>query len=328
MVPDLEALGSLHFGNVYEDDSLEGMAARVLGEAPERFVLVGFSMGGFVARVLTLMAPERVTGVAFVASSARGYSDEERARRESGYRPGDRPPRAAGAVSNAMGLHPDRDTDPVLLDRLRGMQRRLGPEVRKRQAALVRPRRLRRPRTHCLPVPGRGLPPGPPAHLRRNRTHGAGAAELELQHPRRLRPHGPAGKAARAVGAAGCVDQSGAGEPRRPPEQERGCGRRTSFRRTPSKRKEVLRLRLCGARSGATGWRWLATPPRQDARRRRRSAPPRRPRPPATRSTNDTMRARLGLAAVVDDVHPLAPPRARCRCRRGRGTRSRGRPVW
>ncbi|MDB5489476.1 MAG: alpha/beta hydrolase, partial [Reyranella sp.] len=92
MVPDLEVLGTPHFGNVYEDDSLEGMARRVLAEAPERFVLVGFSMGGFVARVLALMAPERVSGVAFVASSARGYSDEERARRQSGYRPGDRPP--------------------------------------------------------------------------------------------------------------------------------------------------------------------------------------------------------------------------------------------
>jgi pimeloyl-ACP methyl ester carboxylesterase len=138
MVPDLEALGPLHYGNVYEDDSLEGMARRVLAIAPERFVLVGFSMGGFVARVLTVMAPERVKGVAFVASWARGYSDEETARRKAGYRPGDRPPRAAGAVSTAMGLHPDREKDPVLLDRLRGMQRRLGPEVRKRQAALVR----------------------------------------------------------------------------------------------------------------------------------------------------------------------------------------------
>lgn len=138
MVPDLEALGTIHHGNVYEDDTLEGMARRVLDVAPERFVLIGFSMGGFVARVLTLMAPERVTGVAFVASSARGYSDEETARRKAGYRPGDRPPRAAGAVSAAMGLHPDREKDPALLDRLRGMQRRLGPEVRKRQAALVR----------------------------------------------------------------------------------------------------------------------------------------------------------------------------------------------
>jgi pimeloyl-ACP methyl ester carboxylesterase len=138
MVPDLEALGSVHYGNVYEDSSLEGMAARVLSEAPQRFVLVGFSMGGFVARVLTLMAPQRVTGVAFIASSARGYSEEERARRQAGHRPGDRPPRTPGAVSTAMSLHPDRERDPVLLARLRAMQRQLGPEVRKRQAAIVR----------------------------------------------------------------------------------------------------------------------------------------------------------------------------------------------
>ena len=45
---------------------------------------------------------------------------------------------AAGADATARGLHPDREKDPVLLDRLRGMQRRLGREVRKRQAALVR----------------------------------------------------------------------------------------------------------------------------------------------------------------------------------------------
>ena len=138
MVPALEPLGQLHYGNVYEDDTLDGMARRVLAGAPERFVLVGFSMGGFVARVLALMAPERVSGVAFVASSARGYSDEETARRQAGHRPGDRPPRAAGAATTAMSLHPDRERDPTLLDRLRGMQRRLGPEVRKRQAALVR----------------------------------------------------------------------------------------------------------------------------------------------------------------------------------------------
>ena len=138
MVPGLAALGTIHHGNVYEDSTLEGMARRVLDGSPERFVLVGFSMGGFVSRVLTLMAPERVTGVAFIASSARGYSTEETERRKAGYRPGDRPPRAAGEVTTARGLHPDRENDPVLLERLRAMQRRLGREVRARQAALVR----------------------------------------------------------------------------------------------------------------------------------------------------------------------------------------------
>lgn len=134
MVPDLEKIGHLHYGNVYADDTLEGMAQRVLDEAPDRFVLVGFSMGGFVARVLTLMAPERVAGVALVATSAREYTMEERERRKQGFLPGNRPK----ANGNALGLHPDRERDPVLLDRLRGMQRRLGPEVRARQSSLIR----------------------------------------------------------------------------------------------------------------------------------------------------------------------------------------------
>ena len=136
MAGDLGRLGTIHYGNVYQDDTLEGMAERVLAESPERFVLVGFSMGGFVARVLTLMAPQRVAGVVFIASSAREYTPAERARRLQGNLPGDRPRRANPGV--ALGLHPDRERDPVLLARLRAMQRRLGPEVRARQSALVR----------------------------------------------------------------------------------------------------------------------------------------------------------------------------------------------
>ncbi len=135
MVADLQKLGALHYGNVYEDSTLESMARRVLDSSPERFVLIGFSMGGFVARVLCLVAPERVSGVAFVASSARGYSEKETERRKKGYGPGGRPPRA---TSGAPGLHPDRENDPVLIARLRGMQQRLGREVRAHQAALVR----------------------------------------------------------------------------------------------------------------------------------------------------------------------------------------------
>ena len=81
------------------------------------------------------MAPERVTGVAFIASSAREYTPAERERRIRGNLPGDRPKRTNGV---AAGLHPDRERDPVLLERLRGMQRRLGSNVRARQSALVR----------------------------------------------------------------------------------------------------------------------------------------------------------------------------------------------
>ena len=207
MVPGLEQLGRLHYGNVYEDDTLEGMARRVLAEAPGRFVLVGFSMGGFVARVLTLMAPERVSGVAFVASSARGYTDEEVERRKAGFRPGDRPPRASDSPTTALGLHPDRETDPVLLDRLRGMQRRLGREVRGAPGGAGAARRLRRPRADRLPVPGGRLPPGPAEDPGRDRAHGAVPCGRPLRRPRRVRPHGAPRTAERIDGTAGRMDR-------------------------------------------------------------------------------------------------------------------------
>ncbi len=136
MADDLHALGRLHHGNVYDDDSLDGMARRVLRDAPERFVLVGFSMGGFVARTLALMAPERVSGVAFVASSARGYSANENSDKQAKFTV--RRSRSDNAPSLSRALHPDRERDPVLLERLRAMSRRLGNDVLARQLALVR----------------------------------------------------------------------------------------------------------------------------------------------------------------------------------------------
>lgn len=44
------------------DDDLGAMAGRLLGEAPERFVLAGLSMGGMVAMEVLARAPERVAG--------------------------------------------------------------------------------------------------------------------------------------------------------------------------------------------------------------------------------------------------------------------------
>ena len=139
MRSELAALGRPWFGNVYEDDTLEGMARRVLAEAPPTFILIGFSMGGFVARVAALMAPERVRGIVFIATSARGSTPEEeayKARRLAALvKSGRRAPRPE---ATARALHPDRERDPVLLERLRAMSRRLGREVRARQLAVIR----------------------------------------------------------------------------------------------------------------------------------------------------------------------------------------------
>ncbi len=57
--------------DVSKDNSIEGMARRLLESSPERFALAGLSMGGYVALEVMRHAPERVEKLALLDTSAR-----------------------------------------------------------------------------------------------------------------------------------------------------------------------------------------------------------------------------------------------------------------
>ncbi len=140
LAPLLAPLGPVHHGDLFQDGTLPAMAARVLAGAPDRFVLVGFSMGGFVAREVARMAPGRVRALVLVATSARGDSAAQQARRQAvAGRPADQAFRGMSRAAIARGLHPGRAGDAALVDRLRAMGDRLGAEVFLRQTLLPRP---------------------------------------------------------------------------------------------------------------------------------------------------------------------------------------------
>lgn len=63
------------------DGELGAMAARVLREAPARFVLAGFSMGGMAAIMAAAAAPERVAGLALIDTHAEPETAARKARR-------------------------------------------------------------------------------------------------------------------------------------------------------------------------------------------------------------------------------------------------------
>ncbi|WP_038015655.1 alpha/beta fold hydrolase [Thalassobaculum salexigens] len=133
-----DRLRLLH-GDVYSDTSIAGMARRVLRDAPDRFALLGFSMGGFVAREIALSAPERVDALILIGTSARATSDAEHGRKEAilsqlaetGFK-------GMSRKALARGIHPDHPDREALVARLRAMGAELGGEVMARQLQATR----------------------------------------------------------------------------------------------------------------------------------------------------------------------------------------------
>lgn len=64
------------------DDDMDAIATRILAHAPERFALAGLSMGGYIAFAMLRQAPERITRLALLDTSARPDTPEQSAARE------------------------------------------------------------------------------------------------------------------------------------------------------------------------------------------------------------------------------------------------------
>lgn len=135
----LGKFGPVTHADLRHDSSIEAMASRALADAPSHFILVGFSMGGYVAREIARLAPERVRALVLIATSTRADTPSLRQSRGTVGK-------AAASVSFsglsktaiATSLHPKEAANEALIERVRAMGVRLGGEVFRRQSAIVR----------------------------------------------------------------------------------------------------------------------------------------------------------------------------------------------
>ena len=120
------------------DDSIRGMASRLLAAAPERFALAGLSMGGYVAQEVIRQAPNRVTRLALLDTSARADTPEQTKRRRDLMDLAGRG-RFRGVTPQLMPLlvHPDRLDDETLTGAIMAMAETVGPEAFLRQQAAI-----------------------------------------------------------------------------------------------------------------------------------------------------------------------------------------------
>lgn len=73
----LAELAEITIGDITQHDTMSSIAEALLDVAPERFALAGLSMGGYVAFEIMRRAPERVTKLALLDTSARADTKEK-----------------------------------------------------------------------------------------------------------------------------------------------------------------------------------------------------------------------------------------------------------
>ncbi len=136
--PELAACGSIHHVDISRGASIAEMAELAINDIPETFVLIGFSLGGYVAREIARRVPERIEALVLVATSGRADTPAQTRRKTLAVQLIGTPFKGMSAAAVAPSVHPDRKSDSALIERLRQMGVRLGGDTFRRQSSLSR----------------------------------------------------------------------------------------------------------------------------------------------------------------------------------------------
>lgn len=150
LAPDYDVLLADHG----RDDTIAGMARRLLAAAPERFHLISHAMGGFTAFEVMRQQPERVLSLVLIATLAPNDGPAQTERRQGYIRLVE-----AGRFDQVVEervpilLPPDRREEGPLLARVRQMAADTGAERFLAQQRAIMSRIDSRPSLTAIKVP-------------------------------------------------------------------------------------------------------------------------------------------------------------------------------
>ncbi len=128
-IPELWRFGPVMVADHTRDETMAGIARRILALAPPKFALAGLSMGGYIAFEILRVAPERVAKLALLDTSARpDLPEQSEARR--GQIAEARNGRLRDVIQRAFPtwVHPSRRSDESLLSMCFAMADEVGVE--------------------------------------------------------------------------------------------------------------------------------------------------------------------------------------------------------
>lgn len=150
----LATLAKVEVADLTTAGSIAEMAAGVLKASPaEPFVLLGLSLGGYVAFEIMRQAPERVAGLVLIDTTARPETPEASAKREVLMKLADTDLDAVTEQLLPRLSHPDRMNLPAVRGVIQSMATSLGKEVFQRQQRAIMGRADSRPTLASIACP-------------------------------------------------------------------------------------------------------------------------------------------------------------------------------
>lgn len=141
-IPALSSIATVEVGDLTTGESISAMAAKVLETASApRFVLIGLSLGGYVAFEIMRQAPERVASLVLMDTTVRPDTAEARAARGALIELAQTDLAAVMEKLLPRLSHPDKMELPAVRGVITSMAASLGKDVFERQqrAIMARP---------------------------------------------------------------------------------------------------------------------------------------------------------------------------------------------
>lgn len=141
-IPQLWTVGPVTIAQHGRHESIGAIARSILASAPERFALIGLSMGGYVSFEIMRQAPGRVAKLALLDTTARPDTSEQTENRRLQINLAEQTPIAdlADALFPRL-VHPRRRNDDHLRNIIRIMAEETGAAgfIRQQTAIMSRP---------------------------------------------------------------------------------------------------------------------------------------------------------------------------------------------
>ena len=153
-MPALWSAGPVTIAQHTQHESIAAIARSILAAAPERFTLIGLSMGGYVSFEILRQAPERVEKLALLDTSARADTPEQAANRRAQIQlAATTPIRELADAMFPRLVHWSRRADPALRAIFRLMAEEVGAAAYARQQTAIVGRPDSRPTLEAIRCP-------------------------------------------------------------------------------------------------------------------------------------------------------------------------------